>query len=358
MTMRRSFAEFIAAMLLAGSPAGRASPCRRFPSIPAEPAEVPGQHHYRRSGRRGDELQGQYFRLHPHRPSDHLARHVAAFRARRLAAVRVRKTGKFVREIGQDSYAIPGRAAGARGSAGQHLDRGSDVEHGDQVRPERAGADAAGQKVRIRAGSGQSAARWRRSRRGRRVEPWPRVRARRATCFNGPPTWRGMPPETSMWPTAYGNARVAKFDKNGKFIKSWGSRGTGAGPVQHGARDRASTRRATFTSPTPETREFRSSTATGTSRRRSSDVGTPAAVCITPGPHQYLYSSNSNPPDDIDSGGEIYKLELDGKIVGKFGRAGKLPKEFGTVNAIDCRRENELYVGEIGNWRVQKLTLH
>jgi hypothetical protein len=56
--------------------------------------------------------------------------------------------------------------------------------------------------------------------------------------------------------------------------------------------------------------------------------------------------------------GEIYKLDLNGKLVGRFGKAGKLPKEFGTVNAIDCRSENELYVGEIGNWRVQKLTLH
>ncbi len=87
-------------------------------------------------------------------------------------------------------------------------------------------------------------------------------------------------------------------------------------------------------------------------------MGAPAAICITPGAHQYLYSSNSNPPDDIDAGGEIYKVELDGKIVGQFGKAGKLPKEFGTVNAIDCRSENDLYVGEIGNWRVQKLTLH
>ena len=55
--------------------------------------------------------------------------------------------------------------------------------------------------------------------------------------------------------------------------------------------------------------------------------------------------------------GEIYKMELDGKIVGKFGKAGKLLKEFGSVHEIDCRNENELYVGEITNWRVQKLTL-
>jgi hypothetical protein len=45
-------------------------------------------------------------------------------------------------------------------------------------------------------------------------------------------------------------------------------------------------------------------------------------------------------------------------VVGKFGRAGKLAKEFGTVNAIDCREQNTLYVGELGNLRVQKLMLH
>ena len=35
----------------------------------------------------------------------------------------------------------------------------------------------------------------------------------------------------------------------------------------------------------------------------------------------------------------------------------KLIKEFGSVHEMDCRSENELYVGEITNWRVQKLTL-
>jgi hypothetical protein len=50
-------------------------------------------------------------------------------------------------------------------------------------------------------------------------------------------------------------------------------------------------------------------------------------------------------------------MELDGRIVGKFGKAGKQMKELGLINAIDCRHENELYVGELTNWRVQKLTL-
>jgi hypothetical protein len=60
---------------------------------------------------------------------------------------------------------------------------------------------------------------------------------------------------------------------------------------------------------------------------------------------------------DMDNG-EIYKMELDGKILGKFGSAGKQLKEFGSVHEIDCRNPSEVYVGELTNWRVQKLTLH
>ena len=65
---------------------------------------------------------------------------------------------------------------------------------------------------------------------------------------------------------------------------------------------------------------------------------------------------HSNDTSNLDDG-EIYKMELDGKVLGKFGRAGKLVKEFGTVNQMDCRNPNELYVGELTNWRVQKLSL-
>ena len=50
-------------------------------------------------------------------------------------------------------------------------------------------------------------------------------------------------------------------------------------------------------------------------------------------------------------------MELDGKIVGRFGTAGKQMKEFGSIHEMDCRNENEVLVGEITNWRVQKLLL-
>ncbi len=56
--------------------------------------------------------------------------------------------------------------------------------------------------------------------------------------------------------------------------------------------------------------------------------------------------------------GRVYKLTLDGKLLGYFGSSGRMPKEFGWIHQIACPSENEIFVAEILNWRVQKLMLH
>jgi hypothetical protein len=152
------------------------------------------------------------------------------------------------------------------------------------------------------------------------------------------------------------NARVAKFDRNGKFIKSWGNRGSGPGQFVN-PKGLAIDAQGNVYVADMGNRRIQVFDNDGTFKTQFISVGIPRAICITPGPRQFLFASNSNPPDDIDVDGEIYKMDLTGKLVGRFGRAGKLMKEFGTVNSIDCRTENDLYVVEIGNWRVQKLTL-
>jgi hypothetical protein len=75
--------------------------------------------------------------------------------------------------------------------------------------------------------------------------------------------------------------------------------------------------------------------------------GAPWAICITPGPTQYLYSSDA-----------VYKMTLDGKVVGVLGRSGRQLKEFGWIHEIACPSENTIFVAELLNWRVQKLILH
>jgi len=90
-------------------------------------------------------------------------------------------------------------------------------------------------------------------------------------------------------------------------------------------------------------------------------MGAPWEICISPGPHQYLFVSNSNsdsnPAASWATSGEIYKVELDGTILGRFGKAGKELGDFQTVHGMDCRNPEELIVSEISAWRVQKIRL-
>jgi sugar lactone lactonase YvrE len=158
----------------------------------------------------------------------------------------------------------------------------------------------------------------------------------------------------------YGNSRVVKYDKNGRFMKSVGTRGSAPGQMNtpHSIAadakgniyvgDRGNARIQVFDSDL-------------NLRAIYDKVGNPWAVCISSGAHQYLYSSNSNPDNNNAASwaitGEVYKMELDGTILGKFGHAGKEPGAFSTIHQMDCRNENEIITAEITAWRVQKVTL-
>lgn len=95
--------------------------------------------------------------------------------------------------------------------------------------------------------------------------------------------------------------------------------------------------------------------------RMYEQTGSPWEICISEGEHQYLFVSNSNPDSNPaaswDVTGEVYKMELDGTILGRFGEAGKGPGQFQTIHGLDCRDPNSLLTAEIAAWRVQKILL-
>ena len=173
----------------------------------------------------------------------------------------------------------------------------------------------------------------------------------------------------------YINSRVAKVDKNGNWLKSWGEPGNKPGQFNtpHSiavdakgnvyVADRGNRRIQVFDGDGKFLRRSPSTCLSmpmpgrpsGPSQRKALPptepcAGSPWAICITPGPNQVLYSSDAYP-------GRIYKLSLDGKVLGYLGESGKQLKQFGWIHEIACPSENELYVGELLNWRVQKLIL-
>jgi hypothetical protein len=158
----------------------------------------------------------------------------------------------------------------------------------------------------------------------------------------------------------YTDSRVVKYDRNGRFIKSMGTRGNGVNQ---------------FSTPHGITADNQGNIYVADRGNRRvvvldndlnwkatwENVGAPWGVCMSQSTPQYLYSSNSigtsvDQPSRATTG-EIYKMTLDGKTVGRFGSAGKAVGQFASIHTMDCRDPNTVYSAEIQGWRIQKNTL-
>ena len=180
----------------------------------------------------------------------------------------------------------------------------------------------------------------------------------------------------------YINSRVAKIDKDGNWIKSWGEPGAGPGqfntphsiatddagnvyvadrgngriqvfdgdgkylreihidvPYDHGIRpwmgNKPAEVPATAEAPAPLNKTMLN--------------GSPWAICITPGPHQVLFASDGYP-------GRIYKLTLDGNVAWRARHNRPWPRPIWLDSRVGlpvrnrrvCRRAAELASAEAG----------
>ncbi|HEX3485275.1 MAG TPA: peptidyl-alpha-hydroxyglycine alpha-amidating lyase family protein [Micropepsaceae bacterium] len=172
----------------------------------------------------------------------------------------------------------------------------------------------------------------------------------------------------------YINSRVAKYDKNGDWVKSWGTKGTGPGQfnLPHAIAidrnnniyvgDRTNRRIQVFDTdgkfqrmfsidipPVPGTHAVNGATPTG--ERLAAVIGQPNSLCIPPSGNVMFVGESTFP-------GRIFKISLDGKVLGVIGKSGRNLKQFSGAHALACPSETEIYAAETSNWRVQKLILH
>ena len=135
----------------------------------------------------------------------------------------------------------------------------------------------------------------------------------------------------------YINSRVAKYDKNGDWVKQWGEPGAKPGEFStpHSiaadskgniyVADRGNRRIQVFNSDgvflreitidvpiPPDSHPWMGNQPTAEAAAKQN--GAPWAICITPGPTQYLYASDAFP-------GRVYKLSLEGQVLGVLGRS-------------------------------------
>ena len=285
------------------------------------------------------------------------------------------KTGKFLRELGKGLYAWS-YAHAVRFDKDDNLwaiDKGSDMIV--RINPEGHVTMVFGRKKEA----------------SDKAEPWERVNPPRPPVPGQfrQPTDVAFDTEGNIYISdGYINSRVAKFTKDGDWVASLGEPGGGKlgnlntphtiandakGNIYVGDRGNRRiqvidpktnqfVREIKIDAPVPADAQPWMGAKPDVARLLAADAppgaatmapGAPWAICITPSNAsgtQFLYSSDAFP-------GRVYKLSLDGKVLGMLGKSGHQAKQFGWIHEIACPSENEIYVAELLNWRVQKLIL-
>ncbi len=143
----------------------------------------------------------------------------------------------------------------------------------------------------------------------------------------------------------YGNSRVVKLDKHGKWMKAWGEKGAEPGNfdnphnivVDHRGRvyvaDRNNSRIQVFD-------------GEGTFQTSWTHVGRPWGLALTPERTLYLSEGDAE---------KIIKLDLNGHILGEFhAGSGNAPGQLMGAHGIAVGPQEEVYVTSVFNWKVQK----
>ncbi len=147
----------------------------------------------------------------------------------------------------------------------------------------------------------------------------------------------------------YGNSRLAKMSKDGTWIGSVGTHGSGPDQFStpHGiasdakdniyVADRGNNRVQVY-----DTDLKLEKSITG--------MGAPWTVCVSPGPTQYLYSGDG-------FNGKIYKFDLDGKLLGWAQTSLGHGQSSCLIHEIHCESDKVIYKGDCSTWTVEKITV-
>jgi DNA-binding beta-propeller fold protein YncE len=181
----------------------------------------------------------------------------------------------------------------------------------------------------------------------------PTVKGADGTHFNRPTYLAWLPDSTMFVADGYNGTRVAKFDKNGKFLLDWGQKGTPPNDKRpsyfnnvHGIAVDPVTRRVFVND-------------RGNHRAQVFDEN---------GKYLYEWSFGEEPSDihllyigadrtlwAYDRGtSKMLHYDLEGHFLYSFGAAGDFPGGFWGVHGFSVDQEGNFYVAEVDSGRVQK----
>lgn len=172
--------------------------------------------------------------------------------------------------------------------------------------------------------------------------------------FNLPTDVAVLPDGSFYVSDGYGNTRVAKFGKSGRFEFEWGKPGTGPGEfdlphaiaLDAGGRvyvaDRSNARVQIF-----------SPQGSFVGQWNSPQLGRPYSLAITPGASAIVVDGGDQPQHGPDRSGAAV-LRLDGTLLGRFGRFGNQDGQFRLAHDVAVDKAGNVYIVDAWGQRVQK----
>ncbi len=163
------------------------------------------------------------------------------------------------------------------------------------------------------------------------------------THFNKPADIAFAPTGDFFIADGYGNSRVVKFDKDGKFLLAWGKKGKAEGEfdLPHAVRldskgnvyvgDRENDRIQVFDQNGKFLRTF--------------GGFAPFGLFITPDDTLFVADGRAH---------RVIKMTVEGKVLDTFGKLGPEPGHFFLPHGITVAKDGSVYVTEINGKRVQK----
>jgi hypothetical protein len=173
--------------------------------------------------------------------------------------------------------------------------------------------------------------------------------------FNRPTFLAWLPDSTMFVSDGYNGNRVVKFDKDGKYLTSWGERGAGTGANPETRPGYFNTVHGIATD--PQTRRVFVSDRSNRRIQVFDDNGTfldqwSGGRQSSP---QFLYIGEDRTLVFPDNGTwKIVKYDLEGHLLYSWGSQGDFPGGMWNVHGLSVDQEGNLYIAEVGNGRPQK----
>jgi peptidylamidoglycolate lyase len=173
------------------------------------------------------------------------------------------------------------------------------------------------------------------------------------THFNRPTFLAWMPDSTMFVSDGYANTRVVKFDKDGKFLMTWGEKGTPPNDTRpstfdavHGVAFDPDTRRVYVTDRSSHRIQVFDENGKYLDQFSTGSPSTPQVLYLSSDKHLWI-------ADNVTS--KILKYDTNGQFLYSWGSQGEWPGAMWNVHGMSVDQEGNLYLAEVNNGRPQKL---